>query len=298
MKRLHALAIFFFFSSRLGFCERLLFEKKLTPESVPDPVPRFEVKKIAVQTEQSKPRMKTESKKNSGEAQRFYRQTNCKSEGGNLPKEYLNICHSKFETDSPISVVAEKQQGAKLTSMRLGDKIIAYIEQSIKASPNLPTPVVAVVQNGVHRGGILHGYATLDPVLKRVIFHFEHFRMPGNGGGTYALAASGHALNGQIGVEGDYNSGENKYVATAFAVDFASALLDTSVQRNTTLLGTQVPDQSSVSNRLKQSASVASAQEGERLLEKARSAPEWTEIPGGQEIQVIINSEVREVISQ
>jgi hypothetical protein len=63
------------------------------------------------------------------------------------------------------------------------------------------------------------------------------------------------------------------------------------------VLGTQVPDQTSVSNRLKQSASVATSKEGERLLEKARSAPEWTEIPGGQEIQVIINSDVTEELN-
>lgn len=220
--------------------------------------------------------------------------TECDFENGNLPKELMAFCKVQSVTDSIYSVTSKTQVGQKLANLRRGDEIVASIWQVVVASSTLPSPVTAIIKSGAYSGAKLHGQAKMDPSSKKVLLTFEHLMIPGTKA-TYKLSASGHQMNGEIGLSGDHHSGELAAVLTSTLTNFSSVLLDSGVERNTTILGNQVAEQS-MGNRLKLSGAASLAKEGERQTEKARSAPEYTEIKGGQDIIVIFNSDVIEEI--
>ncbi len=207
---------------------------------------------------------------------------------GNLPAYQTANARAATEASDEIVIVAEKPLGALLPGLRAGDILQAEIEQSIKASPSVPTPVRARVTQGRFRGAFVLGSATFDRELKRVLLVFEHMRLPGNET-TYALKATGLAASGQVGLEGDYHTQEGLFFAAEILTAGAAGYADATTQRNQTLLGTY-QTAPTLANASKQGAVTALSKSAERFAERERTAPEYTEIEGGREIQIILEA--------
>ncbi|MGK5087915.1 TrbI/VirB10 family protein [Bdellovibrionota bacterium FG-2] len=197
------------------------------------------------------------------------------------------------EETEDVVIVPEKQTGALLTGLRAGDILVAEIEQSIKASPSVPTPIRARITQGRFRNTFVLGSATFDRELKRVLLVFDKLRLPG-AEQSYQLKATGLALSGQVGLEGEHHTDEGVYFAAEVLTTTAAGYADATTSRNQNALGTYQTEPS-LSNATKQGAVSALSKSAERFAERARSAPEYTEIEGGRAIQIIIETNPTEV---
>ncbi len=214
--------------------------------------------------------------------------------GGNLP-EYLSGSRH-VSTEGVAILTPEKVSGAPLPGLRGGDILQAELEQSIKASPSVPTPIRARVTAGRFRGAFLLGVATLDRELKRVLLTFERLRLRGSEG-TYQLRATGLAPSGQVGIEGRHHTDEGGYYLAELGAATAAGFVDATTNRSASRFGT-FQTEPSVANAAKQGAVQALSKSTERFAERARSAPEYTEVEGGRPIQIIVESDPREAEGQ
>ncbi|MEK6705768.1 MAG: TrbI/VirB10 family protein [Bdellovibrionota bacterium] len=211
---------------------------------------------------------------------------------GNLPM-YLASGERRPPSSDNIVLEPVKISGALLTGLRAGDVLTAELDQSIKASPSVPTPIRARVTAGRFQGAYVLGSATLDHELKRVLLTFERIRLSGNDK-TYQLKASGLALSGQVGLEGDYHTQEGFYFVAELGAVATAGYVDATTTRTQNLLGGYQAEPSAA-NAAKQSAVQALSKSAERLAERARNAPEYTEIEGGRAIQIILQESPTEV---
>jgi len=213
-------------------------------------------------------------------------------EAGNLPN-YMNSEGRRPGTPDGYIVVAEKPSGALFPGVRAGDVLLGVLEQSVKASPSVPTPIRVRITAGKLRGAIVLGAATLDRELKRILLLFERLRMPGNET-AYALRATGLAPSGQVGLEGDHHTQEGTYFAGEILAAAAAGYADATTQRTQTLTG-GYQIEPSVGSAAKQGAVTALSKTADRFAERSRTAPEYTEIEAGREVQIIIQETPTEV---
>lgn len=216
---------------------------------------------------------------------------------GNLPIYFSGIRHSSSGGDGSFVIVPDKTNdkatGAPLAGLRAGDILPAELEQSIKASPSVPTPIRAKITAGRFRGAFILGMATLDRELKRILLTFEKMRLPANDM-VYQLHASGLALSGQVGLEGDHHTQEGLFFAAELGAATAAGYADATTSRSQSLLsGYQT--EPTAANAAKQGAVQALSKTAERFAERARTAPEYTEIEAGLAIQIIILESPTEV---
>lgn len=209
----------------------------------------------------------------------------------NLPAYYLARDRSGISPQDGV-VLVPKSTSPRFDGLSVGDMVPAVIAQSIKASPSVPTPVRALIQKGVMKGGFLLGEATLDKELKRVLLSFTKLKTASHD--TYSIQATGLALSGQIGLEGDYHSDTGRFFLAELGAAAAAGLVDSTVSRHQTALGTYVQEPS-LANSGKQAATAALSKSAERIAERVRQAPEWTEISAFQEILVIVNDDPKEI---
>jgi hypothetical protein len=171
--------------------------------------------------------------------------------------------------------------------------IHAVVDQEIKASPSVPTPVRAMAISSRYKGSYFLGEATLDKELKRVLFHFSKLRIP-ESDQVYGLSATGLSTRGSVGLEGEYHSQAGKFFIGELASATAAGLLDTTISRQQTSFGGYVQEPT-LSNSAKGGAVTALSRTADRMAEGFRQAPEFTEIAGYQEIQIIIQDDPTEV---
>ncbi len=205
----------------------------------------------------------------------------------NLPSYYQGIDRSDMKSSDRVVFVPQNST-VKLTSVRSGDLFKAVIEQEIKASPSVPTPIRAQVLTGGLKGGFFLGEATLDRELKRILLSFT--KIKANNGKIYSIKASGLSPLGSIGLEGEYESQSGKFFVAELASATAAGFLDATISRNQTAFGnyTQEP---SLSNSAKTGAVTALSKTADRFAEDARTAPEFTKIEGYQQIQIIVQDD-------
>lgn len=213
-------------------------------------------------------------------------------EKGNLPG-YMSTDGRRPGSPDGFVLVAEKTSGALLPGVRAGDVLIGVLEQSVKASPSVPTPIRVRITAGKLRGAIVLGAATLDRELKRILLVFERLRIPGNET-AYALRATGLAPSGQVGLEGDHHTQERTYFAGEILAAAAAGYADATTQRTQTLTG-GYQIEPSVGSAAKQGAVTALSKTADRFAERSRTAPEYTEIEAGREVQIIIQESPTEV---
>lgn len=217
-------------------------------------------------------------------------QHNRKSFYTNLPSYYQNVDRSHFASSERV-VFVPKSSSPRLPGINTGDLLNAIVEQSLKASPSVPTPIRAILVSGHHKGALLIGEARLDQELKRVLLTFKMLRIGGDR--LYTIQASGLSLAGQIGLEGDYHSETGKFFLAELGSATAAAVADSTIQRSQNIQGNWVQEPS-LSNSAKQGVVTSLSRTADRMAEKVRAAPEWTEIPGYQEIKIIITEEPKE----
>ncbi len=210
------------------------------------------------------------------------------TEVGNLPEYYQGVDRSGFHA-SDKSVYVTSQAFERLKGLKSGDMLQAVIDQSIKASPSVPTPIRAMIVKGRYKGAFLLGKATLDRELKRILIEFEKIRVADTDT-VYNLRATGLAPSGRVGLEGDYHTESGKFFVGELVAATAAGYADATIQRNQNVLGNYVQEPS-VANAAKQGAVTALNRSADRFAEGMRSAPEWTEIEGYQEIQVLVQDE-------
>lgn len=206
----------------------------------------------------------------------------------NLPEYYQGIDRSHIEA-SEKSVFVPKSGSPKLKGLKAGDIIWAIIEQEVKASQSVPTPVRAIAISGAFKGGVFLGEATLDRELKRVLFSFSKLR-PKNNETTYLLKASGLSPQGSVGIEGEYTNQTGKFFIAELAAAAAAGYVDATIARTQNVQGNYVQEPS-LGNSGKVAAASALSKTTDRMAENARSAPEYTHINGYQEIQIIIQDD-------
>ena len=214
---------------------------------------------------------------------------------GNLPEHHLSQNKSPPTTDGFV-LVADKPPGALLQGVRPGDILNASLEQSIKASASVPTPIRATIESGKFRHATLLGTATLDRELKRILLTFDRLRLAGSEI-SYALKATGLAPNGQVGLEGDHHTEAGTYFAGEILAATAAGYADATTQRSQNMMG-GYQIEPSVQNATKQGAVTALSKTADRLAEQSRNAPEYTEIEAGREIQIIVQETPMEVATQ
>jgi hypothetical protein len=142
---------------------------------------------------------------------------------------------------------------------------------------------------GPFKGGLFLGEATLDRELKRILFNFTKLRLKDQDA-VYTLKAAGLSPRGSIGLEGEYVSQTGKFFIAELASAAAAGFVDSTVNRNQTTFGTYVQEPS-LANSGKTAAVTALSKTTDRMAEAARSAPEYTKVPGYQEIQIIIQDD-------
>ncbi len=206
----------------------------------------------------------------------------------NLPSFYQGIDPTGIQASEKVVFVPKTSQ-AHLKNLRPGDLYSAVIEQEITASPSVPTPIRAIVTGGPDRGAIFLGEATLDPELKRVLLRFSKLRLK-DPNTVYDLKATGLSPEGSIGLEGEYHSQSGKFFLAELASAAVSGFVDSTIDRSQTALGTYV-ENPSLSDSAKAATVTALSKTTDRMAENARSAPEFTHIPGFQEIKILIEED-------
>lgn len=208
----------------------------------------------------------------------------------NLPAYFSGVRRTSVEF-SANPVFERENASAKLRGVRTGDLFSAIVEQSLKVSPTVPTPVRALATTGKLTGAYFLGEAVLDKELKRILISFTKLRT--KDGQVYTLKAEALSPIGQIGLEGDFHSETGKFFVAELASAAATGLADSTIQRNQTAFGGWA-QQPSAANFAKQAAVSALSKATERAAETARTAPEYTELKGFQEIQIILQDDPRE----
>jgi hypothetical protein len=218
-------------------------------------------------------------------------------EVGNLPSYFFGArtesSEESFVQKDAFVVVPEKQMGALLPGLRAGDILQAVLEQAIKASPSVPTPIRARVSAGRFRGVFLLGTATLDRELKRVLLSFERLRIQGSEL-SYQLKATGLGQSGQVGLEGEHHTSEGAYFAAELGAATIAGYADATTTKSQNWLGSYQAEPNPA-NAVKQGVAQSLSRTAERFAERARQAPEYTEIDAGQSIQIIIQESPTEV---
>ena len=210
---------------------------------------------------------------------------------GNLPAYYDGIDRSNIKASDGVVFVPINAQ-VHLSSIRKGDMFIAVVDQEIKASPSVPTPIRAMVVSENQKGAYFIGEASLDRELKRVFFNFSSLRL--DSGAPYNVMAAGLSPKGSVGLEGEYHTQAGLFFVGELASATAAGVLDSTINRNQTTLGTYVQEPS-LANSAKTGAVTALSHSADRLAEQSRQAPEYTDLPGYQQIKIFIKEDPVEI---
>ena len=206
---------------------------------------------------------------------------------GNLPAYYNGIDRSNMKASDKVVYVPANSQ-IHLSTVRPGDMFKAVIDQEIKASPSVPTPIRAMVTSENLKGAYFVGEATLDRELKRVLLQFGRIRL--DSGAAYSVKAAGLSPRGSIGLEGEYHTQAGLFFVGELASATAAGLLDSTINRNQTTFGTYVQEPS-LANTAKTGGVTALSKSADRMAEGYRQAPEYTDVTGYQQIQIIIQDD-------
>jgi hypothetical protein len=202
----------------------------------------------------------------------------------NLPGYFTSL---PANTEHAFVFSAKEPANDVLFGVNAGTKIKVVIRQNLKASPNVPTPVVAEVVSGQFKGATLFGEATLESDLKRVLVKFTHL---GGAGliSNYAINGRGLDPQGRIGVEGEYHAEDWKYGLASFFSTGAAIAVDSQVERTQTITGTY-SESPSAGNAVKKGVAGSLGKVADRLAERAAQVPGFTEVEGPIFMTVVLD---------
>ena len=186
---------------------------------------------------------------------------------------------------NPI-VVPSLQVALEIESLLPGDSKIARIQQSILALGESKSPVAARLTDDRGRDITLLGEATLEKNSKRILIDFKTARL-GTSSEVFEVKAQALDLDGALGVEGEYYSGESKFFAAELAAAAAAGFADASVNRPLNAFGNQ-QEEHSLDTNAKKAVGSALSRTADRFAEKIRQAPEYSVLKGPATIKVLI----------
>lgn len=174
----------------------------------------------------------------------------------------------------------------EMPGLRPGDILFARVPHTVIAFGETKAPVTARVQQIGGKDYVLLGEATLEKASKRILLTFKTIRETSSDE-IFDISAQGLALDGTLGVEGEYISGESKLFAAELAAAAAAGFADASVTRNTNVLG-QVQDENSLDTRSKKAVGTALSRTADRFAEKQKQAPEYAVLSGPVAFKILI----------
>jgi hypothetical protein len=98
--------------------------------------------------------------------------------------------------------------------------------------------------------------------------------------------------HGQPGLSGEYYSRETEYFAGDFITRLAAGYFDALIPRRTNVFG-QTETDATVDNAVKKSLAGASISSSERFRDKLKRVPEFSQLKGPLDIQVMILDEAK-----
>ncbi len=184
---------------------------------------------------------------------------------------------SMIVSGNPI-IAAPGNVYRELQSIRSGDVLFARVPHSVIAFGESKAPVSAKISQVGGRDYVLIGEATLEKASKRILLNFKTLREV-SGDEIYDVAAQGLSLDGTLGVEGEYISGESKLFAAELVAAGAAGFADSSISRSTNVLG-QVQDENSLDTKSKKALGTALSRTADRFAEKQKQSPEYAVLSG------------------
>ena len=179
----------------------------------------------------------------------------------------------------------------ELTNFKLGDIVLANVPHSVIAFSDSKAPVSAKI---VSTGGpvyILLGDATLERASKRILLSFKSIR-ENSSGEVFDVTAEALALDGTLGLEGDFSSNEPALFLAEVAAAGAAGFADASVQRTTNVLG-QNQDDTSLDTKSKKALGQALSRTADRFAEGQKRAAEFSRLDGPVSIKILFSETPR-----
>ncbi len=179
----------------------------------------------------------------------------------------------------------------ELQTFRTGDLVFARVPHSVIAFGEAKAPVSARVTHSDGREFVMLGEATLEKASKRILLNFRSMRDL-ESDEIFDVGAQGMALDGTLGLEGEYFSGESKLFAAEILAAGAAGFADASVNRNTNVLG-QVNEENSLDTKGKKALGTALSRTADRFAEKQKQSPEYSVLSGPVPLKILIIEQPR-----
>lgn len=207
-------------------------------------------------------------------------------ESGNLPTEYLRV-----NRQSTASELVQPPKGSIeiFRALRVGDTLDLKVSHSIIAFADEKSPVIAVSDAGPFKGVRFIGESYLEPNTKRIFINFQRVLI---GNQIYQTKAVGVSSEGQPGLFGEYHSREAEYFTGDFIASFAAGYFDGLIPRRTNAFG-QIETDSSIDSAVKKGLASGALSTADRFREKLKKVPEFSELKGPIEMQVLVLDQVK-----
>lgn len=200
----------------------------------------------------------------------------------NIPSEYLAAAGRQ----STSSELIQPPKGASelFRGLRIGDTLQLNVEHSVIAFSDEKSPVVAFTHSGSLKGFKFIGESYLEPNTKRIFINFTKLIQ---GHQIFNFKGVGVSSNGQPGLTGEYHSREAEYFTGDFIASFAAGYFDGLIPRKTNAFG-QLEMDNSVDSAVKKGLASGALSTADRFREKLKKVPEFSEIKGPFEIQLLV----------
>jgi hypothetical protein len=210
----------------------------------------------------------------------------------NLPS-YLEtlrepVAASQVRTDGEFFMTFSGKR-TLLKDARAGSVFRAVIDQAILVSPSTPNPITATITSGPLSGATILGEASFGRELKCILLNFSLIKSK-EGDATYQLKAVGTAPSGEACLEGEYESQNGRFFLAELLATGTAVMVDSQVSRSQNALDNYV-EESSLANAGKKALAASMTKTAEHAAEGMKTAPEFTRLPGFQEIRVIFQTD-------
>ncbi len=209
----------------------------------------------------------------------------------NLPSEILSRNLSRMESTSALVVLPAQNLKSILQGLNVGETLSAKIIHSVIAFPDEKAPIIAIIQDGKLKGWRLVGESSLEKNSKRIFITFKTIAKDGK---SFKFNGSGLTASGQPGFEGEYYSQEATYFAGDFISSLTAAYFDGLVPRQTNVFG-QMQTDNSVDSAFKKGLAGGALATAERFREKLKRVPQFSELDGPINLQVLVLERAQEI---
>lgn len=202
--------------------------------------------------------------------------------GGNLPSIYM-VASGRESTQSELIQPRAGIQDV-FKQLKVGEKLEAVIDHSVIAFPDEKSPVVAKLTNRRFQNIKLIGESQMEKNSHRIFIDFTRVVV---GDKIYQIRATGLTASGQPGFMGEYHSREAELFSGEFLASFVAGYFDGMVPRHTNAFGQQETD-ATVDSAIKKGLSAGAMSTADRFREKLKRVPEFSELRGPIDIEVLI----------